>query len=105
MRDREDTRTVTGRPGGCNSITHHCDWTEDDPALATVEALAVARNCEPTDCPPLYDAVDPDALNALFDGTQPPAVEVSFTYAQFDVTVAGTGTVTVRPTDDGAVST
>ena len=105
MRDREDTQTVSARLDGRHAITHHRDWTDDDPALAAVEALAVARNCEPTDCPPLYEAVDPDALTDLFDGTQPPAVEVSFTHAGFDVTVAGTGTVTVRPTGDGAVST
>jgi len=82
-------------------ITHRCDWAETDPTLAVVEAIAVAANREPTDHRPLYDAVDTDALNDIFDGDQSPSVEVSFTYEGFDVSVAGTGTVTVRPADGG----
>ena len=36
------------------------------PTAAIVEALSAATGTSPLDLPPLYDAVDPDALNRLF---------------------------------------
>ena len=34
---------------------------------AVIRALADAVGVEPTELPPLFDTVDPDAINALFD--------------------------------------
>jgi hypothetical protein len=66
---------------------------------AVLTTAAEAASVEPLDLPPLYDAVDPDALDALL-GThaQPPSSEgltVSFGYVGFDVEVGGGGTVVV----------
>ncbi|MFC6785402.1 HalOD1 output domain-containing protein [Halobaculum halobium] len=36
---------------------------------AIVRALADAAGVDPTDIPPLFDYVDPDALNTLFDSS------------------------------------
>jgi hypothetical protein len=84
------------------AITHRCDWTETQPSLAVIEAITVAANRQPLEGPPLYDAIDSEALDTLFDGSEerPPAqLEVTFTYDGFDVTVSGAGQVTVRPAD------
>lgn len=52
---------------------------------------------EPTGpLPSLYDAVDPDALDALFDGGRRRDVSVTFTYAGYEVTVREE-VVTVTP--------
>lgn len=52
--------------------------------------------------PPLYDVLDPDALDALFrdvDGTRRTG-EVSFEYCGCHVTVASDGRVLVEDADD-----
>lgn len=71
-----------------------------------VTAVADAKCLDPTDLPPLYDAIDPDALDRLFrsevqngaSGT----VKVQFTFAGCDVVVDTENRVTVTPTDSGA---
>lgn len=63
-----------------------------------VEALARADGVDPLAMTtPLYDAVDPDALNTLLDTDEP--VEVTFEYCDHTVVVDSSGRVTV----DGAV--
>lgn len=46
--------------------------------------------------PPLYDVIDPDALETLFRGS---TGQVSFEYHGFLVTVDHAGTVTLQPTE------
>ncbi|MDR9431077.1 MAG: HalOD1 output domain-containing protein [Natronomonas sp.] len=52
-----------------------------------VRTVATEADSDPVELPPLYDAIDPDALDALVDrmsnGT------VSFAYAGYEVTVRG----------------
>ncbi|WP_415382189.1 HalOD1 output domain-containing protein [Halosimplex sp. TS25] len=65
--------------------------------LSVLEAVAATERTDPVDLPPLSDAVDPDALNALFDpsGEQPAPTRFSFCYADHDVTVTADGSVLV----------
>jgi hypothetical protein len=55
------------------------------PSAAVVEAVAEASGTEPLALPPLYDAIDPDALDALFGpssgGTQSTVGTIEFVYA------------------------
>lgn len=75
-----------------------------EPSTAVVEAVASAGGWEPTAVPePLYDVVDPDALDAFVASTDD--AEVSFTYMGYEVTVAGDGGVTVDDAEDGDDST
>ncbi|RDI73109.1 hypothetical protein DWB78_10895 [Halopelagius longus] len=50
--------------------------------------------------PPLYEAVDPDALEQLvaFGGV----AEISFTYLDYDISVDGDGDVRVRTLGDSS---
>ena len=80
-----------------------------DPNVAASEAVvsAVVRATEEasfgdatdvTDLPPLYDAVDTDALDELFESAWDDAetdVSVSFVYADYYVTVDATGLISV----------
>jgi hypothetical protein len=66
---------------------------EQTPSVAVVDAVAALTDTEPTDCPPLYDRVNPDAVDALFadrDGGQ-----FTFEYHECQVTVHGDTEVTV----------
>lgn len=69
--------------------------TEDDfwfenasrPSEAVVMAVADQTGQDATEMTPLYDVIDPDALDALFQGDKPG--RVSFDYAGCKVTVTG----------------
>lgn len=76
------------------------DFTEHQTAtLAVIDAVAAASGTDPTELPPLYDAINPDALNALFEsqGKRDRAdLRVEFSYNGFNVIVEGDLQVTVR---------
>lgn len=59
------------------------------PSTAVVEAVARTEDVHPNDLPPLYDAMDPDAFDALAGTVQQVTVE----YAGYDVTVTADGEV------------
>jgi hypothetical protein len=65
-------------------------------ATAVVSAVAAHDGVDETDLPPLYDAVDPDALDALLGSVRtdgPDEASVSFEYAGHTVVVSDDGTV------------
>jgi len=74
------------------------------PSIAVVETVAAALDTDPTSLNPLYDVVDPGALDGLYSGATADgdrtAPTVEFTYHGHRVTVTGPGTVEVRPLDD-----
>lgn len=51
-----------------------------------VTAVAVAEGTAPTALPPLYEAIDPDALDTVA-GSE--TVEVTFEYAGYEIQVDG----------------
>lgn len=56
-----------------------------------IQTVAETTNSDPLELTPLYDAVDPEALDALIDGMSDG--EISFTYAGHEVTAKSDGTV------------
>jgi hypothetical protein len=65
-----------------------------------VEAVADADDVAPEELtPPLYDAIDPDALDRLFAAV-PPADQtnrrIDFAYKDYRVSVSGTGSVSIQ---------
>lgn len=73
------------------------------PSTAVVRAVAAAESVDETELPPLFHAIDPDALDALFESgrREPTAVRstgsVTFRYDGYEVSVAADGTVDVEP--------
>ncbi|SEQ40490.1 HalOD1 output domain-containing protein [Natrinema salaciae] len=70
------------------------------PSIAIVESVAAHEGVDPVDLEvPLYDVIDPDALDTLLQGaskdepTEP--LEIEFTYVGYDVTVTRDGAVHV----------
>lgn len=62
----------------------------DSTTAAVLRAVAEREGSDPVDLPALYDAIDPDALDALFASTRTGTIRsgsVSFEYAGYRVTV------------------
>lgn len=83
----------------------HDGWSRTQPpSKRVVETVATALDGSPARIDPLYDAIDPDALDALFvrPRTAAPSTvtRLTFEYSGFSVTVTGDGTVAVVPLTD-----
>ncbi|MXR40390.1 hypothetical protein GRX01_03335 [Halobaculum sp. WSA2] len=93
---------------GCTPVVdaEYDSESERSATEAIVWALADAVGVDPTDLPPLFDYVDPDALNALFEssdrGTNGDTL-LSFQVDTWNVFVRSDGCIRVcdatRPTD------
>lgn len=72
---------------------------DESASEAVVAAVAQHTGTDPISLEPLYTAVDPDALDALFGfgrpGVDRSSTRVTFTYCGCEVTVSGDGTVRV----------
>ena len=71
------------------------------PSLRVVEAVADAEGVDPFDLEaPLYDAIDPTALDRLFEPTARGETErqgqVTFEFCGYDVTVRSDGSVSIE---------
>lgn len=79
--------------------TTHDFRRERSISTTVVVATARASETEPNDLPPLFEAVDPDALDAVFAsrGDQPRRrdITVAFPYAGHEVSVSGNGEICV----------
>lgn len=74
------------------------EWADSDAAsTAVIEAVSSAAHEDATEMPPLYETLDPDALDTLFtspneDGT-PRSVEFSYNGYRVAVDASGEGWV------------
>jgi hypothetical protein len=69
-------------------------------AERVITAVAEATDVSPTELsPPLYDVVDPDALESLVEQAPDDGVRISFEFHECTVIVSGNGDVSVSPTD------
>ncbi len=80
--------------------------SDETPVQKIIDALATAEGVDATDLPPLYDAVDPDALNQLFqrhNGETDTEALLSFSVDSWNVFVRADGLIRVcdgtQPTD------
>jgi hypothetical protein len=68
-------------------------------STAVVSAVAAHEGVDETTLPPLYDAVDPDALDALLGSIQtdgPGQASVAFDYAGHSIVVTEDHSVTIE---------
>ncbi|MFD1512439.1 HalOD1 output domain-containing protein [Halomarina rubra] len=65
-------------------------------STAVVEAVASAEGVPPRTLDPLYDTIDPDALDALVSDAGP--VRIRFSYEGHTVTVHGDGRLELEET-------
>ena len=84
-----------------NSVHHDFTGTQTA-SLAVIEAVSAVSGTDPIELPPLYDVVNPDALNALFEPHERRTdsnLRVEFSYNGFDIVVRGGSEVVVRLED------
>jgi hypothetical protein len=77
--------------------------TETTLTESIVLSLADVKGVDPLELPPLYDAVDTDALEQLFSRDDD-SLELTFFVADCEVTVGGCEDVTVTPVGDQVAS-
>jgi hypothetical protein len=89
-------------PSQCDDYVTTFDPASDRPSEAVVNAVAARSGTPPNDLSPLYDVVEPDALDSFVEhahrvgeaGTH----QVWFTYEGFDVGVRSDGEIRIRDT-------
>lgn len=89
-----------------NTYQLHPDWRADEPVTAAVvRGVATVMNTPPTELQPIYETVDPDALDLVFDSTpgnpESRDISVTFRFNECEVRVHATGTIEITPPDDG----
>jgi hypothetical protein len=62
---------------------------------AVIDAVAAVEGTPPTELPPLYDVVDPDALDKVFAG-KASLGKVMFNYNSYEITVEADGYVAIE---------
>lgn len=79
------------------------DWDSDESIAETiVSTVAKLSNAEPEDIDRLYDRIDPDSLETIFEPANESigrnAGHVSFSFETYTVTIHATGTIVVSGT-------
>lgn len=107
MIDNEDgTEQMGSLDGGVaepRRIVRRRNDDETPVSVTVIEALADARGVNPVDVErPLYDVVDPEALDRLFDRPGGDGIDgrVVFSFDAHEVTVTASGEVLVRSHED-----
>ncbi|ELY90141.1 hypothetical protein C483_11543 [Natrialba hulunbeirensis JCM 10989] len=89
--------------------TTNFDPITDSASERVVVTIAALTDTRPAELPALAHIIDPDALDRVFEHAATKAdageQEVWFTYAEFDVGLHSTGTLTVRSATGSATST
>lgn len=68
---------------------------QENVSQKVVRAVAQEKGMSETEIPPLYEAIDPDALNTLFKQSR--QGQLSFDYSGYVVTVWNDGDVLLQP--------
>ena len=99
MSDEDSPSSDAGMPR--ETIQNQYEWSAIEPSTAVVKTVVLAANCGYQELSPLYEWIDPDALDAMI---APPLAQntgtgasISFTYTGYFVTVHSTGAVHVAP--------
>lgn len=95
------TRAVVANGGGAdrNVFEREFDPVADRPSRIVVDAVAFIHNVDPVALEPLADAVDPEALDSLLaagPSRDVRAVEVTFYYADFQISLSSAGRLWLR---------
>jgi hypothetical protein len=77
-------------------VSRQFDYADTAPSEAVVRAVSALTDTEPTSLEPLYETVDPEALDRLVRSGDP-GMELTIRYLDYHVTVGGDGRVAVYP--------
>lgn len=107
MTEHDDTQNDGSGDGGRVETIHRWDagGNYGSPAESVIEAVAAVTGTDPRRLTPLYDVIDPEALDALFlaDDSQPRESiggTVTFQFEGCEVTVHADGRTVVASDPD-----
>ncbi|MFY4814048.1 HalOD1 output domain-containing protein [Haloarcula argentinensis] len=84
-------------PTSMNVTRKQFDWSETRPSAAVTEYISAMTGREQTDFAPLYETIDPEALDSLLDSPKRSTpVSISFEYAGHSVTVRSDGELVIE---------
>lgn len=90
MHDARGVEVTVRGPTGDQLLSHR---TTGSPSVCVIEAVSKRKDVDPTQIEPLLEAIDPDALDRLFERRTPDramsGVSVAFSYADYHITVTG----------------
>lgn len=74
-------------------------WAEqhESPSEAIVSTIASEKRVAETDLPPLYEQVDPEALDKIVTGYSGDGIQVSFTYSGYHVHIQNSDKIEITP--------
>ena len=77
-------------------------WPVVAASMAVVTFVAAIEEVDPPALSPLFDVVDPDALDSVYESvtTNSPDGKVVFRYEGYEITLSGDETISARPVDD-----
>ena len=75
-------------------------WADqyESPSEAIVAAIATKERVMETSLPPLYNQIDPDALDTLVAGQSNESIQISFRYSGYTVRIRDSETIEITPT-------
>ncbi|MDS0222818.1 hypothetical protein NDI54_15840 [Haloarcula sp. S1AR25-5A] len=75
-------------------------WADqhESPSEAIVTTVAAKERVTETSLPPLYNQVDPDALDTLVAGQSADDIQISFTYNGYTVRIRDSETIEITST-------
>ena len=73
-----------------------CARTGTGAVIEVVREVADREGVQPTDLPPLYESIDPDAIDSMISSVPPGAGgSIEFTYVGYEISVCADGEITV----------
>lgn len=71
----------------------------ESPSEALLRSLAAVIGADKLESePPLYESIDPDALDQLIESAQPDDIRVSFTHSNRRIVLDGNGNLSIMET-------
>ncbi|WP_170977357.1 HalOD1 output domain-containing protein [Halorussus salinisoli] len=106
----QTTDTAITFDAATNTYQLHHDWRDDESVTtAVIMGVAAITNTPPTDLGPVFEMIDPDALNNLFhpptSGSSRDDGWVSFCLNDCAVRVYATGEIEITPDEDDTPAT
>jgi len=102
--DQPSAPDTTGYDSRTDTYHVHHDWTENTSIVTTiVNAVAALDGVTFDECEPVYDVIDPDALDVVLtpttDRSTRAPVQVQFSYHGHTITVDSTGEIVIDAPD------
>lgn len=89
--------SVDGTAEDPDALQRWDDSSDASLAETIVKAIATVKGVSPMEVPPLYDSVDPDAVESLFEHSD--SHRIQFRHAGFDVVVTASGEIKLSSID------